>query len=73
MRQSLWANRNSILFLSLTADILMDEGENAEARAIDEARMIAVVFMFDLSACSCTMRSRLMSQLIETTSFLSLR
>lgn len=50
----------------------MDEGENAEATAIDEARMIAVVFIFDLSVCSCTMRSMLMSQLNETNYFLYL-
>lgn len=29
----------------LTADIFIDEGEKAEATAIEEARIIAVVFM----------------------------
>ena len=32
----------------LTVVIVMDEGEKAEATAMDEARMIAVVFMVQL-------------------------
>ena len=42
-----------ILF-KLTTDIFIDEGEKAEATAIEEARMIAVVFMVDSITCNDT-------------------
>ena len=36
-----------VIMSLLTADIFMDAGEKAEATAIEEARMIAVVFIVE--------------------------